>query len=136
MTIGDVSKQTGIGIETIRFYERKGLIPEPPRTDGGYRIYPEDTVARLRFIRRAKELGFTLSEIADLLFIRGDSGADCGEVREQAIAKITDVARRISDLKRIKKQLETIASECEAGRPLDECPILEALEGRNRGNAE
>ncbi len=84
MTIGQVAKQTGVGIETIRFYERRGLIDEPPRRDSGYRQYSEDVIARLEFIKRAKELGFSLKEINELFSLRVDHDTSCGDVRSRA----------------------------------------------------
>jgi len=93
LTIGQVAKRSGIGLETVRFYERKGLVEEPPRTDSGYRQYPENVVARIRFIRRAKELGFKLSEISELLSLRVDPDSTCSDVRQQTEFKIADVEK-------------------------------------------
>ena len=128
LTIGKLAKQVGIGIETVRFYERQGLIDPPPRTDSNYRLYPEDEVARLKFIKRAKNLGFTLHEIKELLLLRHDPHATKADIKDRTLAKITDIAGKISDLSRIKTALEHLASSCDGHGPLDECPILHALE--------
>ena len=134
LTIGKLAKQVGIGIETVRFYERQGLIDPPPRTASNYRIYPEDEVARLKFIKRAKALGFTLNEIKELLFLRHDPHATKADIKNRTLAKIKDIEKKISDLTRIKTGLEHLASSCDGHGPLDECPILEALETGSNGN--
>ena len=132
LTIGQVAKRSGIGLETVRFYERKGLVEEPPRTDSGYRQYPEDVVARIRFIRRAKELGFKLSEISELLSLRVDPDTTCPDVRKQTELKITDVEERIRALQKIKTALKKLAASCVGTGPTSECPILEALDGQEK----
>jgi MerR family mercuric resistance operon transcriptional regulator len=128
MTIGQVAQRAGVGIETVRFYERKGLLEEPSRRESGYRQYQDDVVARLRFIRRAKELGFTLKEIGELLVLRIDPSTTCAEVRRKAEAKITDVEDKIVALHRIKKALKKLTIACSGRGPISQCPILEALE--------
>src|SRR5947208_5062987 len=100
LTIGQLAPQGGVGIETVRFYERQGLLEEPARKESGYRQYTEDVVARLRFIRRAKELGFSLKEIAELIALRLDASTTCADVRERAQTKLADIEARIHDLKR------------------------------------
>jgi len=127
LTIGEVAKRSGVGIETIRFYERKGLIDDPPRRLSGYRQYPKETIDRLRFIRKAKELGFTLNEINDLLVISVDASASCADVKERAEAKIENIERKIQSLSRMKKGLKALASSCEGNQPISQCPIIEAL---------
>ena len=127
-TIGKLAKQAGLGIETVRFYERQGLTEPPPRTDSNYRIYPKEEVNRLKFIKRAKNLGFTLNEIKELLFIRHDPHATKADIKNRTLEKIEDVKKKISDLTRIKKSLENLASSCEGHGPLNDCPILEALD--------
>ena len=136
LTIGRLAKQVSIGIETIRFYERQGLIEPPPRTDSNYRVYPEEEVNRLRFIKRAKNLGFTLSEIKELLFIRHDPHATKADIKNRTLNKIEDVKQKISDLTRIKMSLEHLASSCDGHGPLEECPILEALDSDNTEHCE
>lgn len=127
MTIGQVSKLTGVGVETIRFYERSGLLSAPERKSSGYRVYSEDIVNRLRFIRRAKDLGFSLSEVESLLRLRVDSEVSCVQARQQAIEKITEIEGKIQDLQRIRTALTELISACDEPREGGECPILKAL---------
>ena len=131
LTIGRLAKQVGLGIETVRFYERQGLIEPPPRTDSNYRIYPEEEVTRLRFIKKAKSLGFTLNEIKELLFIRHDPNATKADIKNRTLNKIEDVKQKISDLTRIKMALEHLVSTCDGHGPLEECPILETLDSES-----
>ncbi len=128
LTIGEVAKRSGIGLETVRFYERKGLIEEPPRTDSGYRQYPAAVVARLRFIKRAKELGFSLKEILELLSLRVDSDTTCADVKKRADLKILDIEQKISILREMKRALTKLVVLCAESGPTSDCPILEALE--------
>ncbi len=132
LTIGQLAKRSGIGIETVRFYERKGLVEEPPRTDSGYRQYPEDVVARIRFIRRAKELGFKLKEISELLSLRVDPDTKCADVKKQTELKIADVEEKIRVLQGIMTALKKLAASCVGTGPTSECPILEALDGQEQ----
>lgn len=134
LTIGQVAKNAGVGIETVRFYERQGLISEPPRKESGYRQYPEDVVARLRFIHRAKELGFSLKEIKELLALRLDPATTCAEVKSRATAKIADIEAKIETLQRMKKALVKLTKSCSGRGPTSECPILDALEPRSNTN--
>lgn len=129
LTIGKVAKSAGLGIETVRFYEREGLITPLARTESNYRLYADDGIIRLRFIKRAKALGFTLREIKELLFLRVDPDATKGDVKEQIEEKITDIKQRIKDLKKIQKTLETLDDCCDGHGSAEECPILAALEG-------
>jgi MerR family mercuric resistance operon transcriptional regulator len=103
LTIGKVAHQAGVGVETVRFYEREGLIVEPVRSGSGYRQYPEETVSRIRFIRHAKELGFSLREIRELLSLRVASDRSTAEVKAHAQAKIADIEQKICTLRRMKK---------------------------------
>ena len=128
MTIGNVSKQSGIGVETVRFYEKSGLINEPPRTESGYRQYPPNTVVRIQFIKRAKELGFTLKEIKELLNLRLDPMTSCDDVRQVAEEKLKNILAKIQSLQGIEKALGELIGACAVGGPDGECPILEALE--------
>lgn len=125
---GELAKQAGVNVETLRFYEREGLLAEPPRRASGYREYPPDAVQRIRFIRRAKELGFTLREIKGLLELRVDPDTTCAEVREHAAEKIADVKQKISDLKTIERALNKLMNTCRGSGPIDDCPILKHLE--------
>ena len=127
MTIGQVSKLTGVGVETIRFYERSGLLNAPERKSSGYRVYSEDIVDRLRFIRRAKDLGFALSEVESLLRLRVDSEVSCVQARQQALEKITEIEGKIQDLQRIRGALTELISACDEPREDTECPVLKAL---------
>ncbi|MDQ7784764.1 MAG: heavy metal-responsive transcriptional regulator [Desulfomonilaceae bacterium] len=128
MTIGKVARRSGVGVETVRFYERNGLIPEPMRTDSGYRQYPEGIVSRILFIRRAKDLGFTLKEIKELLSLRFQPGARCADVRAQAEAKIAEMEEKIRTLESMKAALVRLTMSCRSDGPVSECPILEALD--------
>jgi MerR family mercuric resistance operon transcriptional regulator len=128
LTIGQVARHAGVGIETVRFYERQGLLEEPARKESGYRQYPEDVVARLRFIKRAKELGFSLKEIKELLALRVDPDTTCAEVKSRAEAKIADIEEKIQALLRIKKALVKLTKACSGHGPTSECPILDALD--------
>lgn len=126
MTIGRVAKLADVGVETIRFYERKGLIEEPPRRASGYRQYPTDTVDQLRFIRRAKELGFTLKEIKELMSLRDGGGRRRGDVRKIAEAKMRDIDQKLARLQAMRSALYGLVESCACGRRTT-CPILEAL---------
>lgn len=128
LTIGQVARHAGVGVETVRFYEREGLLEEPARKDSGYRQYEGDVVARLRFIKRAKELGFSLKEIKELLALRVDPTTTCAEVRSKAQAKVADIEEKIGTLKRMKKALVKLTRSCSGRGPVSECPILDALE--------
>ncbi len=130
MTIGKAAREAGVGVETIRFYERKGLIEQPRKPQGaGFRVYPDETVHRIRFIRQAQELGFSLREIEDLLSLRADPKTDSGDVRERARAKVTEVNRKIVELERIRSALEALIAACPGGGALRACSIMDALEG-------
>lgn len=128
LSIGQVATAGNVNIQTIRYYERRGLFPPPRRTAAGYRQYPDDAVARLRFIKHAQELGFSLDEIQGLLGLRVRHGAACDAVEQKARQKIEVVQQRIRDLQRMKRTLERLAAACAARRPMDDCPILEVLE--------
>jgi MerR family mercuric resistance operon transcriptional regulator len=128
MTIGQMARSAGASVETIRFYEREGLLEHPARSASGYRKYAPKAVARLRLIRQAKELGFSLNEIKELLALRVAPGKSCSDVRARAERKIADIDQRIAALKRMKAALARLAAACAGRGPTSECPILEALE--------
>ena len=128
LTIGKVARSAGLAIDTVRYYEREGLLEKPARTASGYRHYTTDAIARLRFIRQAKELGFSLHEIKELLSLRVTPGKSCADVKARAEAKIANVEQRIAQLSRMKRALEKLAAACAGRGPTSECPILEALE--------
>jgi len=128
MTIGRLARKARVGVETIRFYERKGLIEQPPRPqDGGYRVYPEETAHRIRFIRQAQELGFSLREVQDLLSLRADPQSDPADVRARAAAKLAEVTRKITELERIRGALEDLIAACPGRGALRNCSIMETL---------
>ncbi len=126
LTIGRVAGQAGVGIDTVRFYERRGLLPEPDRTASGYRIYAPDTIDRLNFIRRAKDLGFSLEEISTLLDLQ-ESGGSKAEVRKITERKLANINARIDDLKRMRDVLKNLHAECSGSGDACGCPIIEAL---------
>jgi Hg(II)-responsive transcriptional regulator len=128
MRIGQLAAQVGVNIETVRYYERRGLVPEPARTAAGYRRYEPDAVARLRFIKRAQQLGFTLHDIEELLTLRVRSAATCEAVGTKTREKQALVRRKIHELRAMERTLARLAAACEAGRRTGECPILHALE--------
>lgn len=128
MTIGTAAREAGVGVETIRFYERRGLVAQPPKPAGsGARRYSPETVERIRFIREAQQLGFSLREIAELLALRADPSADCSEVREQASVKLDEVRRKIERLRQIGAALETLIAACPGRGRLQTCSIMDAL---------
>ena len=128
LTIGQIASAAHVNIQTIRYYERRGLFPTPRRTPAGYRQYAEDAVARLRFIKHAQELGFSLQEVQELLALRVRHGAACDVVERKTRQKIEVVQQRIRDLQRMRRTLDRLAAACAARRPTDDCPILEVLE--------
>ena len=131
-TISRAAERAGVGVETIRFYERRGLIEQPMRPrSGGYRFYDDTVVERIRFIRQAQELGFSLREITELLSLRADPAADCGDVRVQAVAKREEVDRKMAQLQHIRAALDALIASCPGGGALRACTIIDALAGRS-----
>lgn len=128
LTISQVATAADVNVQTIRYYERRGLFPTPRRTPAGYRQYTDDAVGCLRFIKHAQDLGFSLQEIQELLGLRVRYGAACDAVERKTRQKIQLVQQRIRDLQRMKRTLERLAAACTARRPTDDCPILDALE--------
>lgn len=124
--IGSLSRQTGCNIETIRYYEREGLLPDPPRTDGGHRMYAEEHLKRLTFIRRSRELGFTLEEVRGLLRMVDGEHYTCVEVKSLTLEHLHDVRGKLADLKKLEKVLKQLADQC-TGEETPDCPIVEAL---------
>ncbi len=127
MKIGAVAKAAGIGIDAVRFYERQGLIPEPARRPSGYRMYSPDVVLSLRFIRRAKELGFSLKEISELLSLETAPNATAADVKKLAEAKLADMEERIRALQRMRRALKNAVSGCPGKGPTSGCSILRSL---------
>lgn len=132
LTIGQLAKRTHINLETIRFYEREGLIENPPRLPSGYRAYPAETAQRIRFIRTAKKLGFSLKIIRELLALRVDPVESCAHVKAIAEDKIEDIEQRIRALQRMRKVLRSLVAACESREPTNDCPILDSLEKESR----
>ena len=132
LTIGGIAKQADVHIETIRYYERRGLLPAPPRTEGGYRQYDAESVTRLRFIKEAQGLGFTLEEVQGLLALRVDKERSCAEVRAQAERKAADIEAKIHALQAMHDALQEMIAACAQGGPSGECPLLETLERNAR----
>ncbi len=127
LTIGEVAAAAAVNVQTVRYYERRGILVPTRRTSSGYRQYDGDAVARLQFIRHAQTLGFSLAEIEELLALRIPRASACRSVERRTRDKIDDVERRIRDLQRIKQTLERLAAACRSRRTSDHCPILEAL---------
>lgn len=128
LTIGKLAQAAGVGVETVRYYERRGLLPQPPRParlDGGYRRYPEAAVARLRFIRHAQQLGFTLDEIAELLQLA--DGTDRRSIRRIAGARVAQLEARIADMQRMAGTLHRLIRDCEGNGRAPHCPIIESI---------
>lgn len=136
MTISRAAERAGVGVETIRFYERRGLIEQPARPrSGGYRFYDDEVVERIRFIRQAQELGFSLREITELLSLRADPAADCGDVRTQAVSKRDEVDRKIAQLRLIRRALDALIASCPGSGALRACTIIDAMAGRRATKA-
>ena len=127
MKIGEVARAADVGIDAVRFYEREGLIPKPARRPSGYRMYSPDVVLSLRFIRRAKELGFSLKEISTLLSLETDAEATAGEVGQLASEKLADIEERIRSLQRMRRELKKLLDDCPGGGPSNGCSILRSL---------
>lgn len=127
LTIGELASRAGVNRETVRYYERRRLLARPSRTMAGYRVFPDDAVDRLRFIKHAQALGFTLDEIRELLGLRLGERSSCDEVRARATRKLSDVDAKIAALKRIRRALGGLAAACEKRHPTAPCPILESL---------
>ena len=127
-SIGQVARRAGVGVETVRFYEREGLLEEPARRASGYRQYSQGAVVRIRFIKRAQQLGFSLKEILELLTLRVDGRTSCELVKERAAAKLAEVEQKMVELQRMRQALLQVASLCEGEGPKSRCPMLDALE--------
>jgi MerR family mercuric resistance operon transcriptional regulator len=124
--IGALSARTGVNIETIRYFERIGVMPKPPRTEGRQRVYDEDHLKRLTFIRRGRELGFSLDEIRELLGLVRGHGMTCAEVKAMTVGHVADIRNKVKDLRRLDRVLTELAAQCH-GKEVPKCPILDAL---------
>lgn len=127
LKIGDVARQAELSVDAVRFYEREGLLGRVRRSSAGQRMYDEETVRRLAFVRRATALGFSLAEVKSLLSLRVSSRMPCARVRERALAKLTDIERRIAELQDMRDALARLASSCENGAAQSSCPFLDEL---------
>ena len=128
LTIAKAAREAGVGVETIRFYERRGLIDQPMKPQGsGFRVYSPEQIKRIKFIRQAQQIGFSLHEIQELLSLRADPAADCSAVRNQAVAKLEDVTRKIDQLRHIGTALEALIAVCPGRGGLHACTILDTL---------
>ena len=133
MRIGMVAEQAGVNIETIRFYERKGLVSQPPKPASGVRQYSLETVARVRLIRQAQRLGFSLREVEELLRLRASPLTDCADVRARATEKLAEVNEKLRELSAIRGALEMLIQHCPGSGSAEHCSILDAL---NRAEAD
>lgn len=127
MWISEAAEQAGVNVQTLRYYERRGLLPKPPRRTSGYREFPDDAIRIVRFIKRAQELGFTLDEVRELLRLRRQSGRHRERIRTVAEQRIQQIDQKIGELERMKHALQTLVHSCHKGATLD-CPIIEALD--------
>lgn len=130
LSTGRLAKEAGVNIDTVRYYEKRGLIPKPPRRDSGYRMFRDDAVKRIIFIKHAQEIGFSLNEIEELLFLRVSSKTTCQEVKKRTESKIVEVEGKILNLQRIKGALEKMADICRANKRIGDCPILDMLDAQ------
>ncbi len=128
LTIGHLARESGMNLETVRYYERRGLLPKPPRSASGYRLFPIEASQRLRFIQRAKELGFSLKEIGELLSLRVSPTTTSVGIRAKANSKIADIRSKIRTLESMERALRKLTKSCPGCGPLAECPILESLD--------
>jgi len=127
MWISEAAEQAGVNIQTLRYYERRGLLPRAPRRASGYREFPDDAVRIVRFIKRAQDLGFSLDEVEQLLRLRRHSGRNRARIRSVAEEKIHQIDEKVAELERMKRALQTLVHSCRDGASLD-CPIIEALD--------
>ena len=131
LTVNKLARQSGVNPQTVRYYEREGVLPRAPRTPGGYRSFPPDCVARVRFVKRAQELGFSLDEVKELLILRDHPQTACSDVLKRAEEKITMIAAKIRNLQAIRRELVRLAKRCDGRGTPHSCPLLEALENKS-----
>ena len=128
-SVGQIAKKAKLNTETLRYYEKISIMPKPKRRESRYRIYNDNDLLRLKFIKRTKELGFTLKEIKELLSLKVDSKAKCGDLKDVAEVKINDIKKKIKDLNKIKHQLELLVNKCvNEELSIEDCPIVKSLE--------
>ncbi len=130
LTIGQVAKAAKVHVETLRYYERRGLVAKPPRSAALYRSYPEDTVPRVQFVKHAQALGFSLHEIRELLSLKAAPRARCGDVKRRAETKVDEIDAKVRALKAMRRALMRLVSQCDGNLPVSKCPILESLDHR------
>lgn len=128
LSIGQVARRAGVGVETVRFYEREGLLEKPVRRASGYRQYSPEAVTQIRFIKRSQQLGFSLKEILELLTLRVDGQNSCEQVKECAAVKLAEVEQKMVELQQMRQALLQVASLCAGEGPSSRCPMLDALE--------
>ncbi|MBN9413064.1 MAG: MerR family transcriptional regulator [Candidatus Paracaedimonas acanthamoebae] len=136
LTIKKIAQKAGVGIETIRFYERKSLLNKPHRTVSGYRIFSEQDIKRVRFIKKAQELGFSLAEIKELLSLKNNAFTARNDVYQKSLHKIQQIKEKIENLQKIKNSLEHLVGCCKGEGRIEECPIIEAFEGDSTPKGE
>ncbi len=130
LLVGDVAKKAGVNMQTVKYYERRGLLLPVHRKDSGYRVYDEESVQRLKFIKQAQELGFSLREIEELLELRSSSSANkCSKAVRKAETKLKEVGEKMKRLSKMEKVLHKLIADCHQRKPSDDCPILECCEG-------
>lgn len=127
LTSGKLAKAAGVNTETLRYYEREGILEPAQRTKAGYRIYDDNAKDRIRFVHQAQSLGFTIREIKELIHLDSKLDAECDDLRLQAIDKLASVDRKITELQRMRAGLATLLTSCEAGQPLRNCPVMKCL---------
>lgn len=137
LTIGEATRQAGVGVETIRFYERRGLIEQPRKPqDSSFRVYLPEQIKRIKFIRQAQRTGFSLRETEELLSLRADPKADCSEVRQQAVAKLDEVGHKSEQLRRIESALKALIAVCPGRGGVETCTILDTLADPTHGHVQ
>ncbi len=136
LSIGQVAKAVGISVETVRFYEKQGLLLAPMRSESGYRQYKPDTLKQLRFIQRAKKVGFTLNEIKELLSLRKIPNSNCTNLKQRALKKIGEIDAKLNDLNRIRDSLSQLSRRCNSEENIVDCPILEYLDDDKRNEKD
>src|SRR5712691_4968452 len=134
LTIGEVAKQSQVRIETLRYYERLGLVAPPPRNGSNYRLYPQETVRRVQFMKRAQQLGFSLKEITELLALRATPDTPCADIRTRGLAKINDIEAKMRALHAMKRALTQLVEECPEQGAITDCPILESLDTEGKAH--
>jgi MerR family transcriptional regulator, copper efflux regulator len=130
LTVGKLATAAGVGVETIRFYEKRGLVEQPARRGSGYRIYQPEDVTRIRFIKNAQALGFSLKEIADLIELERDARSQCSDLQVRADAKIRLINQKLEELTRMRAELERLSSSCASDQPLSDCKLMKCMAGQ------